>query len=294
MILQQHYKLKGGEIMRRILLFVFSIFIYTGLFAQQPVVAVAFFDAISGISETEANMITRVFYIRLGNTNKVKLVDRSIVERIIKEQQFQAGDWADERKTAELGKALPADWIVRGALERWGTNILITVEFYDIKTFQFKGGSDLRLSNADEAYDKIDPLVDKLIQIIAANTVPAPAYKIGDRGPGGGFIFFAESGVYMECSLDIGTFKWDDAVIAAKNHRGGGFSDWTLPTINELNLMSENLSKKGLGGFGSFSYWSSSQSGKDYAYNIAFGGGYNKISLKKNVLSVRAVRSFNK
>jgi formylglycine-generating enzyme required for sulfatase activity len=41
------------------------------LYTQQPVVAVAPFDAISGIDATEANMITRVFFIRLGNTNKV-------------------------------------------------------------------------------------------------------------------------------------------------------------------------------------------------------------------------------
>jgi TolB-like protein len=155
--------------MKKALFSIFALFaISAGLFAQQPVVAVAPFDAISGISATDANMITRVFFIRLGNTNKVSLVDRGVVERVLKEHKFQAGDWSDQQKTAELGKAFNADWIVRGELEKFGTNILVTVQFYDIRTFRFMGGADLRLANADAAYDNMDPLVNKLVETIAS------------------------------------------------------------------------------------------------------------------------------
>ncbi|MDR0645079.1 MAG: hypothetical protein LBG05_09310, partial [Treponema sp.] len=62
--------------MKKALFTIVTLCACAGLFAQQPVVAVAPFDAISGISATEANMITRVFFIRLGNTGKVSLVDR--------------------------------------------------------------------------------------------------------------------------------------------------------------------------------------------------------------------------
>ena len=149
---------------------IFALFaISAGLFAQQPVVAVAPFDAISGISAADVNMITRVFFIRLGNTNKVSLVDRGVVERVLKEHRFQAGDWSNQQKTAELGSALNADWIVRGELEKFGTNILVTVQFYDIRTFRFMGGGDLRIANADAAYDNMDPLVDKLVDTIASS-----------------------------------------------------------------------------------------------------------------------------
>jgi TolB-like protein len=153
--------------MKKTLFYILAMFIGMDVFAQQPVVAVAPFDAISGISSTEANMITRVFFIRLGNTSKVSLVDRSVVERVLKEHSFQAGDWSNTQKTAELGTALNADWIVRGEMEKFGNNILVTVQFYDIRTFRFMGGSDLRLANADEAYDKMDPLVNKLVETIA-------------------------------------------------------------------------------------------------------------------------------
>jgi TolB-like protein len=167
--------------MRKMAFCVFAMLVSAGLYGQQPVVAVAPFDAISGISATDANMITRVFFIRLGNTNKVSLVDRNVVDRVLKEHQFQAGDWSNSQKTAELGKALNTDWIVRGELEKFETNILVTVQFYDIQTFRFMGGADLLLANTADAMNKMDPLVDKLVQTIA-NSGSRPGQQGGNTG----------------------------------------------------------------------------------------------------------------
>jgi len=277
--------------MKKIIVCVLTLFAITEIFAQQqPVVAVAPFDVISGVSATDAAMITDVFFVRLGNTRKVDLVNRTIVQRVIKEHNFQLEDWSNKEKTAELGKALNADWIVQGDIRTMNNGILIIVQFYNIKTFKFEGGTDVRLANADEAYDKMNPLVDSLIQTITASLPTAPSYKIGDRGPGGGIIFSAGNGVYMECSMDIGSYKWDRAVSVARNYRGGGFTDWRLPSYEELVLMYVNLKQKGLGGFGGNVYWSSSSGAMVTVLNFSSGNwaAYNK----DNSLSVRAVRAF--
>jgi len=168
---------------KKYLFCVLLIFTCFSLFAQQqPVVAVAPFDAISGISTMDANMITRVFFIRLGNTNKVSLVDRNVVDRVLREHSFQTGDWSNQQKTAELGSALNADWIVRGELEKFGNNILVTVQFYDIRTFRFMGGSDLLLANTEEAMTKMDPLVNKLVETIAVNPSTGGQRQTGNTG----------------------------------------------------------------------------------------------------------------
>jgi formylglycine-generating enzyme required for sulfatase activity len=164
--------------MKRTLLAMILLLLGAFTFAQQqPVVAVAPFDVISGVSTTDADMITDVFFVRLGNTRRVSLVNRAMVERIIKEHNFQAGDWSNDKKTAALGEALNADWIVQGNIRKMSNGLLVIVQFYDIKTFRFEGGTDLRLANADEAYDKMDPLVDSLIQTITGT---------GNRPPAGG------------------------------------------------------------------------------------------------------------
>jgi hypothetical protein len=83
---------------KKTLFYIFTVFTVAGVFAQQPVVAVAPFDAISGISAADANMITRVFTIRLGNTQKVAFVDRTIVEWVLQEHRFQSGTGQTRRK----------------------------------------------------------------------------------------------------------------------------------------------------------------------------------------------------
>ena len=72
----------------------------------------------------------------------------------------------------------------------------------------------------------------------------------------------------------------------------GGFRDWFLPSKDELNLMYINLYKKGLGGFSSDYYWSSSETTPSYAWAQNFVGGRQSSSYKGNVSSVRAVRTF--
>ena len=72
----------------------------------------------------------------------------------------------------------------------------------------------------------------------------------------------------------------------------GGYTDWFLPSKDELNLMYVNLKLYGLGGFGSYLYWSSSEYDAFTAWAQGFYSGsqfdYNKISEDW----VRAVRAF--
>jgi TolB-like protein len=208
--------MNGGFIMKKALFCIFIVFSAAGAFAQQPVVAVAPFDVISNaVSAEQAGMINDVFFVRLGNTRAVNLVNRNIVERVLREHSFQADDWSNGNKTAELARALNANWMVQGNIRKSGNFLLIIVQFYDIRTFEFKGGTDLRLANADEAYDKIDPLVSNLIETISGSggrtavTPPAAAtsgtYNVGDTGPAGGIIFYdrgfvADGWQYLEAA----------------------------------------------------------------------------------------------
>jgi uncharacterized repeat protein (TIGR02543 family) len=73
----------------------------------------------------------------------------------------------------------------------------------------------------------------------------------------------------------------------------GGYSDWFLPSRDELNLMYENLKVFGVGGFADDVYWSSSEEYNIYAWYQNFNNGnqYNGGS-KGNAKRIRAVRVF--
>jgi hypothetical protein len=125
----------------------------------------------------------------------------------------------------------------------------------------------------------------------------ARSYAIGDTGPGGGIIFFAQSGQYKECSGELGSYPWANAITVASNYRGGNFTNWRLPDRGELRLMYENLYSKNLGGFYSGGYWSSVEYNSNIAYDFIFinnnGISGEQITYKTDSCRVRAVRSFS-
>jgi len=78
----------------------------------------------------------------------------------------------------------------------------------------------------------------------------------------------------------------------AKNYNGGGFSDWYLPSKDELNKL--YLNRVAIGGFIINHYWSSTKDGGSYAWMETFtnGGPFYTSYRHDYTISVRAVRSF--
>ena len=71
----------------------------------------------------------------------------------------------------------------------------------------------------------------------------------------------------------------------------GGYSDWYLPSKNELNALYTN--KDAIGGFDEFAfYWSSSQSSSTEAWYQEFFNGTQFTDPKDLEVKVRAIRSF--
>ena len=74
-------------------------------------------------------------------------------------------------------------------------------------------------------------------------------------------------------------------------HEGTTYSDWFLPTRDELDLMHRNLHQEDRGGFSSETYWSSSETLGNNAERLDFSDGTNWSSLKINEFHVRAART---
>lgn len=77
-----------------------------------------------------------------------------------------------------------------------------------------------------------------------------------------------------------------------------GYSDWFLPSRDELNLMYQNIgfgataSNENIGNFSASLYWSSSERDASNSWVREFAGGFELLNGKIAFLSVRAVRAF--
>lgn len=159
--------------------------------------------------------------------------------------------------------------------------------------------------------------------------VSAVTYNIGDAGPAGGLIFYIDDGTYYEVAPSdwsggsdptaqwgchttlltgadgtaIGTGEQNTSDIItgcatvgiaarlADSYSGGGYDDWFLPSLDELNAMRQNL-YPGSGGFAAAAYWSSSEHSIDRAWHRPFHMGSSYNDWKGSSFRVRPVRSF--
>jgi hypothetical protein len=70
-----------------------------------------------------------------------------------------------------------------------------------------------------------------------------------------------------------------------------GYSDWYLPSRDELSMLYSN--KAFIGGFAAAYYWSSSEFNNDFAWVQIFASGYQDSLYSKDYANyVRAVRAF--
>lgn len=69
-----------------------------------------------------------------------------------------------------------------------------------------------------------------------------------------------------------------------------GYSDWFLPSLDELNLLFIN--KYQIGGFSNGAYWSSSNAGKMSAWSIDFNSGAQNYQAHCDYINVRPIRYF--
>ena len=90
--------------------------------------------------------------------------------------------------------------------------------------------------------------------------------------------------------------EWDTAVQLCDELDFGGFDDWFLPSIDELNQMYGQLKRRNIGNFQDRHYWSSTGSRTNNiwestgAYALNFGDGRAELGSRTSAVYVRPIR----
>tara|TARA_R110002074_G_scaffold145876_1_gene295075 strand:- start:549 stop:1616 length:1068 start_codon:yes stop_codon:yes gene_type:complete len=93
--------------------------------------------------------------------------------------------------------------------------------------------------------------------------------------------------------IEAGCITSGTAADICANLTLNGYSDWFLPSKEELNKMWLNLHRQSLGGFDNWSYWSSTEYDNSDAWKQYFGNDLQiQAVFKEHPFSVRAIRAF--
>ena len=135
------------------------------------------------------------------------------------------------------------------------------------------------------------PNVDSEKLLLKLNMTKSSSGKLAN---GGIIVYTDEKGEHgLVCSNnDLGNANWNSAKQLCDNYNEGGFSDWRLPTTDELQLIYLLLHKRKIGGFASSIFWSSTEFNKSSAWLQDFDNGLQDNYSTDNGCNVRAVRAF--
>ncbi|MBR6080166.1 MAG: DUF1566 domain-containing protein [Treponema sp.] len=239
----------------------------------------------NAVTDDEADIITELYIAELVATGKVTIVERTYFDKLIKEEmKFQSSDWSDGEKTLALGTAVGADILAHGQIMKMGSKLYISATVINGKTAAILSSGRKQFSDIDEIFD--------LLPQFAKDVVASLTLKVGDVGPGGGIVFYIEGKRAWECSELLGQATLENAKTLCRNYRGGGYSDWYLPTKDELNNIYQNLRRTGKIVTNDW-YWSSSPYYYGGAWEQRFSDGLQNTYDKGETNYVRAVRVFS-
>ena len=151
--------------MKKISLITFAIIIlYTlNIFAQQIVLTVSDFKVYSDNPSYKyiGKGISRLVAGELRKSDKIILLEREEIKRILEEQEFSLSDLADESKQIQIGKFLSAEYIVFGEIIDMGNILLLSLRMADVETGEIVWQEEI--TEKIETYDYIGAYFAKSI-----------------------------------------------------------------------------------------------------------------------------------
>ena len=206
---------------------VFVLFLSTLLSAAKNMAVMPFDVVGNAVTESEAEGITELYISELVSTGKISIVDRANFDKILKEMNFQNSDWSNSEKTAKLGQATNAQFISRGKIIKLGSKMYLSSTVIDVTTAKVISSGRKEFEDIDAVFTILRGFAKEVIDRMIT-------YKIGDTGPGGGTVFYVQGTTVYEVIIFPKSTDWYNAMQIVSSYKGGGYTDWSLPTIKEL------------------------------------------------------------
>lgn len=143
-------------------LFIVVLFAIPALAADKIAIAIVNFDA-NDVPRQEALKITELIRNEMVNSGLYTVVERTQVDKILREQGFQQTGCTDVSCAVQMGKLLSARKMLVGSVMRFGDQIAITGRIVDVE----KGVAEFSEKEIASSYDYIPVAVERFADKLA-------------------------------------------------------------------------------------------------------------------------------
>jgi len=165
---------------------------------------IAVFDpASSGTSIDEGTKIAirEIICSTIVNTGKYNIVERSLLEKVMQEQQFSNSGAVDDMQATEVGKLAGANKIALSVVTLTDGKNMLSVKIIDVKTASIER-QKVKIVTSDKLLDVVEPLTLEMLDLraqesssVVAAATPSPEKSntpstLSLRVPDGNLFFF--------------------------------------------------------------------------------------------------------
>ncbi len=151
--------------MKKILsLFLLCVLSANVIYAEEKLRVAVFDPTTSGISMDDGTKLAvqELISSAVVNTGMYTMVERSMIDQIIKEQSFQNSDLADSNHATEIGKLAGANKIILSAVSLVGGRNMLSIKMIDVMTATVEK-QRTKVADSNDLLDIIEPLTYELI-----------------------------------------------------------------------------------------------------------------------------------
>lgn len=128
------------------LILLFVLFVHS-TFAQTSF-AIIPFTATNDVGTNDREAFNSGLYQGMTKGGRYRIVDRNLIEQVLKEQNFQLSDLTDQKKVIEFGKISGAEKIITGKMFRYSaTQPAINFSIIDVSTSQVEFSKEITYNN---------------------------------------------------------------------------------------------------------------------------------------------------
>lgn len=119
--------------MKKIGIFLFVLFLCPALFSQTAK-KVAVFNPEGNVTESIRHIVREEISNAIVNTPNYSVVERSMIENVLAESEFQMSGLVDDQQISELGRMMGANYVCYGSIQGIGNNYYLSLKMVDVIT----------------------------------------------------------------------------------------------------------------------------------------------------------------